>query len=199
MCHLNGVAGGDVHRPLNGVFQLSDISRPGIGEEQGHGLVADLQFLSLGHVVLFDKGVGEECNIISSRPKRRNVDGQDIESVIEIFPESLGCNGLFQISIGGGNNSHVDGLWIFAADADDLSCLNDSKQRDLNVQRHVADFVQKYGSSVSQFKLARISFLAGAGKGSFFVAEKFAFHEDLGRAAQLIATKGPLRRDFGCA
>ena len=68
------------------------------------------------------------------------------------------------------------------ADGADFVVLDDSQKFDLGVERHVADFVQEYGSSVSVFEKA-YAFVLCASKGSACVAEKFAFEKCIGNGA----------------
>ena len=81
-----------------------------------------------------------------------------------------------QLSVGGGNNSHVDFLNLIAADLGDFALLKDAEQFSLKVRADLANLIEKNGSSVGQLETSMLC-NSGTGKRAFDVAKKFAFEE----------------------
>ena len=100
----------------------------------------------------------------------------DVDAVEQIGTESSVLNFLFQLAIGGANHAHFDFLVFLRADAAELSVLQ--KLQQLRLQRHVqfGNLIEKQRATVRHLDAARLHSV-GAGEGSFFVAEKFAFEQ----------------------
>src|SRR5260370_32012604 len=62
------------------------------------------------------------------------------------------------------DHSNVDGYWLIAADALNFTFLQHSQQRDLDLGRHVAHFVQKHCPAIRRFKTSEAT-LGCAGEG----------------------------------
>ena len=57
--------------------------------------------------------------------------------------ESPGEDFFFEISVGGGDDSDVDGIDGIATDFDDGFVLYDAEEFDLEIELHFADFVEE--------------------------------------------------------
>ena len=122
--------------------------------------------------------------------QRRDADGDHIETIIQILPEGVFHNSLAQVLVGSGNNPDIDLLGVVTADPDDFPILDDAQHRGLNVQGHIADFIEKNGALVRQFKFARGTVFVGAGKGAPFISEEFACHQFPGKGSAVYRNKG---------
>src|SRR5438132_631476 len=80
-------------------------------------------------------------------PQRRHVDADDAQSVIEIFSKFPFADPLLEIRVGGGKDAHVDLLRLGLADRQDLLLFEKSQQLRLDVERQIADFVEKKRSA----------------------------------------------------
>src|SRR5690625_7427674 len=78
----------DDHRPFDHIPQLSHISWPGVRLEAASCTVPDPFDI---HLVFFtelpDEMLGQERDIIGPLPERRDLELEDIESVVEILTE----------------------------------------------------------------------------------------------------------------
>ncbi|CAN3988171.1 C_GCAxxG_C_C family protein, partial [Dysosmobacter welbionis] len=116
------------HHPLHGVAKLSDIARPGplfqSPNQSGHQMFCK----AILFVEKLDKVPGQWGDIRHSFPQRRHVDGQYVQSVIQVCPECLFLYHLPQIPIGGGNDPYVAFLDPVAAQTLDFAGLDDPQQ-----------------------------------------------------------------------
>ena len=78
----------------------------------------------------------------------------DVESEEEIFAESVFFDLGSQIPIGGGDDAHRNGFFVWGADALDFLFLQGSQQFDLHTGRQLADFVEEDGAVVCHFEEA---------------------------------------------
>lgn len=81
---------------------------------------------------------------------------------------------MYQIRVGGGNDLYIYMDNCAAAQAHECLLLNDTQQRGLEVQRHLADFIQKDGAGVCQFKLPDISVPLCTSKRPLLIAKELA-------------------------
>src|SRR5262249_47560692 len=109
------------HGALDDIFQLTNISRPGIPEQSLHGtgwdardLAADLR----GETI--DEVVHQRRDVFLSEAQRRQCDGEDIQAVVEILAERAGCHGGPEIAVGCRDDPYVDGDRLTSADAFEL-------------------------------------------------------------------------------
>ena len=87
---------GEDHRPFNGVFQLPDIAGPGIAGEQVYGRGADaLDPLAVPVGVFFGKVIRQQDDVAFPFPQGGDVDGEHVEPVVEIVPETARLDRLF--------------------------------------------------------------------------------------------------------
>ena len=71
---------------------------------------------------------------------------------------------VFEAAIGGGDEAEIDIDRRRAADAHDAPLLQHAQQFGLHLHGHLADFVEKDGAAISEFKFARLAVFRGAGK-----------------------------------
>ena len=85
---------------LDDVAQLAHVAGPGVRSQQGYRILCQQPCQrSVKSRVFFENALGKRDYIIVSVPKRRQVDGHDVESIVQIFPESPLAYGLFQIFV----------------------------------------------------------------------------------------------------
>ena len=88
--------------PLNDIFQLSDVAWPIIVQKLIHLFIVHL-FESFTHLCRMDikEIVRQERDILSSFPKGRHIDREDIEPIVKISPEITSLNLLFKVAVCG--------------------------------------------------------------------------------------------------
>ncbi len=115
-------------------------------------------------------------NVLDALTKRRGAHWQDIESVIQVFPETPFIDFLFQVSVGGRNHPHINGNLAGRTNRIDGSFLQDTQQLHLHVHGHVANFIEKEGAAMGQLKATQ-AVRHGARERAFSVTKEFALQE----------------------
>ncbi len=93
---------------FNNMFELPDISRPRMDHQtmQCFGRKAVDFFVKL-NLEPFQKVLRQNCYVIHSLPQGRQNDGNDIQTIKQIFTETTILYRLLEIAVGGGNHSHI--------------------------------------------------------------------------------------------
>src|ERR1700687_1015722 len=142
--------------------------------QHSHRLIRDgVDVLAHTGRMFAHKVMNQDGNVGSPLAQRRQVDGKDIKTVKQIFAKLLIRNVLVQITVGGGNDSHVDVQRADSAQPFKLPILQDPQQLRLQLERQFADLVQKQCPLVCQFN-APDFLVDGASERSFFMPEEFA-------------------------
>ena len=83
-------------------------------------------------------------------------DADDVQAEEQILPEVPGGNRIFEVSIGRGDDAHVDLNVSLAAEPGELAVLQDVEQLGLQRRRHLADLVEEDRAVVRELELARL-------------------------------------------
>ena len=83
--------------------------------------------------------------MIYMRRQRRQAEAQDVEAIVEVFPETARPHFLLEIPIGGGHQAEVRRMGSVAADPEEGFFLQDPQQLDLDGFRDLADLVDEQG------------------------------------------------------
>src|SRR5690606_5155806 len=102
--------------------------------------------------------------------ERRQMNGNDVEAVIEIFAEGACGYHRREVAVGRGNDAHVDRDLLAPPDPSDLSGLQRAQQPRLRLGRHIANLVEKQGSAMGLLELADAA-AHRPGEGALFVSE----------------------------
>ena len=117
-------------------------------------------------------------DIITSIPQGRDWNGDNTDSVKEVFSEFPLQHQFFQIFIGSGDHPDVDVNGGVVADPLQFLFLENTQQLCLGCKRHVADLIKEDAAGVGGFKAADPAPL-GAGKCPFDVPKQFTFQQAL--------------------
>ena len=119
---------------------------------------------------------GEEGDVFLAAAERRELEGDDVEAVEEVFAEAALFDGLLEVDVGGGDDADVDLDLLVAAHVHEAAVLEDAQDLGLHVHAHGADLVEEEGATVGYFEEA---FLGGdgGGEGAALVAEEGGFEE----------------------
>src|SRR4029077_11744577 len=113
---------------------------------------------------------GQLADVLPALSQGRNHDRKNVQPIVKITAKLITCNHLCQITMGGGDQPHVDVMRASATQALELLFLQHPQKFWLQGQRQVADFVQKESAGISHFEAA--NFLCyGPGKGTLLVAK----------------------------
>src|SRR5258708_39861770 len=86
---------------------------------------------------------GEMRDLFAALAQRRHVDANDGQPVIQIFAKSSFGDALLEVRVGRREDADVDALRLGLADRHDLGLLEKSQQPRLDVERQIADLVEK--------------------------------------------------------
>jgi len=171
---LKLAAFGQNHPTLNDILQLANVAGP----------IVALQFLhvELGQARtrnskpaggLFDKVISKRFHIFEALSQRRNFDGENAKTVIEVEAETP-CFGLREeIAIGSSYETDLYRSRALVSHALKLPFLQNAQQLALQVERDFPDFIEKQGAIVSQLEAAD-TILDGASERTADMAEKLA-------------------------
>src|SRR5262249_38316527 len=95
-----------------------------------------------------DKVFDQQWNIGCSFTQRGHTDWHDIQSVQQILTERPFAHEFFKVAMCRREHSDIERNRLVAPYPLDLTLLQHSQQRDLDVGRQVANLVQKYRSAV---------------------------------------------------
>ena len=108
--------------------------------------------------------------------KRRHVNREDVQAVVQIATESARPDLVDQIAIGRGDDPDVHSQRPRRAKALELSLLKDAKQLGLRVERQLADFIEEDGTAVRQLEAANLG-RSGVGERAPLAAEELALDQ----------------------
>ncbi len=159
---------------VDGVLQLPHVARPVVAGEQLQRPGLDAQPLQpQADPAAFAKITSQQGDVVRPLPQGGGVDREDAQAVVEIASKLPLDHRLFQIPVGGGQDTHVHLEGGVVTDALQIPVLQHPQQLGLQRQGELADLVQEQGALVGQLELAR-PVVNGAGEGPLHVAEQLA-------------------------
>src|SRR5262249_279178 len=106
--------------------------------------------------------------------KRRNVDGNNVQAVVEVFAKRPFFESGPQVAISGRDEANVDLQRARPAQAFELALLQNAQELHLNGRGDVADLIEEERAFIGELKLARLG-RESAGEGALLEAEQLAF------------------------
>src|SRR5690348_17543943 len=122
--------------------------------------------------MLIHKMMHQHGNVFLAIAKRRQFNGEDVEAVEKIFAEFAVVHILAQITVGCGDDAHVDTQSPDATQPLKLTILQHAQKLWLQFQRHLTDLVEKEGSFVREFNASNL-LAHRPSKGALFMPEEF--------------------------
>ena len=164
---------------FDGVFQLAHVTRPVMGAQSFHGLPAYLERLSRASMDLVsEKMADQEWNIVTTFAEGWEVNGNNIEPIVEVFPESAVLDSFFERFVARRDNADVYVNRDVVAHSADFAFLENAQESALEHRGHGPDFIQKNRAAVGLLKKAFLV-IDGPGEGSFAMAEQLGFQKIL--------------------
>ena len=96
--------------------------------------------------VFLDEVLDERGNVFFPFSQGRQKNGNDMDSVIEVFTKKVLLYVIFQIFIGGDDEPDIHFHYFFAAHGVEFSFLKHPQQLGLNPEGHISDLIQKEGA-----------------------------------------------------
>ncbi len=131
----------------------------------------------------------EQGNVLPALPQGRDDEGNDVDAVVEVFPEGPFGDLFLQVLVGGGHDAHVHLDGPVAPHPLEALLLQDAQDLGLGLEAHIADFVQEQGAFMGQIEFAPVA-VRGPGKGPLLVAEELAFDEVFGNGGAVDLHEG---------
>src|SRR5581483_11743272 len=169
--HLDDVVLAEGGRAFDGIFEFAHVAGPIVRAEDFHGLAGDLNGMAgaRGDLVFQEMG-HKQGNVLAAFAQARQRDGDDVQTVIEVFAERAFLDLLFERLVGGGEDANVDVRGRVVANAADLAFLQDAEKTALQHRGHGPDFVEKDRAAIG---LVEQTFFISdrTSKGAFTMAE----------------------------
>src|SRR6266436_8410050 len=106
--HLDLAARREHHRPLDDIFQLTEVARPRIALEEIERLGGEAVHLLVDLGFRFaEKMMSEDGDVIDPFPQRRQHDSEGVEAIEEVRSKLAGGDGFLERAVGGGNDPHA--------------------------------------------------------------------------------------------
>ena len=113
----------------------------------------------------------------AQRGKRDDVEGEAIQ---QVGAETAICGAGGQVDIGGGDDAHVRGDRVFAAQPLELAVFDHAQEFLLHLKRGRRDLVEEKRAAIGLFEAA-LTALGGAGERARLVAEQFGIQKVFGQ------------------
>src|SRR5580704_16709949 len=121
----------------------------------------------------------EQRDVFRALAQRGNGNRKDVQPVVEVAPKFFRHHHLFQVAMSRGYDSSIHVLGPSTAQPLELPLLQDAQELRLQLERNVADFIQKQRSLVRQLNPPNL--LSDCTReGAAFVAKQFAFEQATG-------------------
>jgi len=127
---------------------------------------------------LFQQISRQRFDVFRSLAQRRESDLKTIDSIQQIRPEHAVVDHRIEITVRGGNDTHVDFDFSHTTDAEESSRLDRAQQFCLQLRGQLCNFIKKQRSTVSQLDQTELSTFR-AGKRTRFVTKQLRFEQRL--------------------
>src|ERR1700677_773054 len=167
--------GAQNHCAFDYVFQLPDVARPRVSNQGLHCFRGD-RIDRLAHALggLLHKMACQERNVPRTFPQGGDLDGENIQAIVQVAAKLLVQYHSFQVAMGGGHNAHIYLLRPRASQALKFPLLQDTEELWLQLERDIANLIQEQRALM--FHLKPTDLLSDrAGERSPFMAEEFTF------------------------
>jgi hypothetical protein len=141
---------------FNGIFQLPDIAGPTIFQKSLPGILEQAIYRFPGSFVhLPDEKFTQQGKIFPAAPQRGDHYGENMDSIVKIFPEKPLRDPLFQVAVGSGYNPDIGPAGCGFPHPLIFMLLKQSKELQLDQGTDITDLVKKQGPSFSRFNPSR--------------------------------------------
>src|ERR1700675_3022194 len=149
------LAGRENHRALQQVFEFTDIAGPGIVRKRVHGAGGNVLNLFIEAAAeLLHEIADEERNVFRTLAQRGDLNGKNIEAVVEVAAKSALGDQFRKIGVGGSDDTDIYASRSRASETFEFLLLQNAEKLGLQFEREVADFVEKERAAVGEFEAA---------------------------------------------
>jgi hypothetical protein len=138
---------------FNRILKFTNISGPGVPDQKVERFLANADLVVARASVFSQKMLRQKHDIIRSAiAERRKMDRHHAQSIEEVSAEFPARNELFEVDIGGTDDTNIDGTRLAAANTSNLFLLQNPEQAGLKGLTGPAKFVKKDRSAVGALK-----------------------------------------------
>src|SRR6266404_1196255 len=130
-------------------------------------------------------------DIAGTAAQRRQINGDHVQPVEQIFTEPAFTHQRLQINVGGGDHTNVNLDLLHAAQVHELLVLKNAEDLRLRFQAHGADFVEENGAAVGDLEQSLLG-RDCAGECSLDVSEERGFQQIAGHGAGIYRYEWPV-------
>ncbi len=131
---------------------------------------------SFGLCLMIGEMVDQFDNVLAAVAQCRDINGDDVQAVKQVFTEIAQTNFLGKVAVGRGNYADIGRCGMFAPDRAIVAVFKEVQKLRLQRQRQFADFIQKQTAAIGKTDKAG-AFLMRTGVGALFGAKQFAFDQ----------------------
>ena len=133
----------------------------------------------------------EHGDVFQPLAQGRQAQADHVEAVEQVFAEHPVLDALLQVLVGGGDHAHVGLDGVVPAHAVEMAVAQHPQQPGLQVERHVADFVEEQRAALGLLEAATAHGLR-AGEGAALMAEQFTLQQVFGDCCGIDSNKWPI-------
>src|ERR1043165_4573239 len=126
-----------------GVLKLSHVAGPVVGHEHRQRLFRKTKPAPYALRSSMQKALGQKSDVAATLAQRRHAQGNNAQTVEEVFAEISGLHFLFKVAVGRSDYASVDAHGPRCADAANFALLQRTQKLDLHGVARLADLVQK--------------------------------------------------------
>ena len=131
------------------MLELAHVALPGISHERAQSVTIDTAHLAAEVQVEFTyEMIRKQRDVLPMLPKRRQRDMDDFQAIEEVAAESPRLDFLGEVPVGARDDADVDPEGLGAADRLHLLLLEHAQKLHLQMQRHLADLIEKDRAAV---------------------------------------------------
>src|SRR5208283_4866390 len=178
------------HQALNDIFEFANVSRPTIVlEDLQHIGLEGLQGLFCRGAIDAQKMVEQDSQVAFTFAQRRYEDGDYVDAEVEVFPEAAFVDTIFEIIVGGADQTKVNFLGGTPAEALHGTLLKDAQEFALQAGIESGDFVEKDGAGMRELHQSGLGSVR-TGERAPLVAEQLRFHQGFGKCRAVQCDEG---------
>ena len=158
---------------LGDVLQLTHVARPLVFQQQLLGTLIEgdaVHLVFLRH--LHGKETEQQHDVLAAFTQRWHLDGNGVQTVIEVFAEASLADSLTDVHIRGSHDTYIGLADLGAADGDIFSRFEHTEQSGLCSHRQLSHLIEEQGALVGHAEVAR-GVVDGTCIGALHMSEEF--------------------------
>src|SRR3990167_2527844 len=182
-------------RTLNGVIQLTHVTRPGMR----HQALLRLRRQTNRRVIHFfdvlgQQSLGQRQDVGRALAQRLPGQREDRQAIVEVLAKAPRRHFAGQVTVTGGQHANVQADRLAPPHPLHLTLLQHAQQLGLQALRHFGNFIEQNGAALGQLELARRAG-DGTSEGALLMAEQRGFEHVVGNRRAVDRDEG-LRRSW---